>query len=111
MKKLAGSTTILNLMQATARKAHNYLLFSSFAQIARAEGHEQLAEIFAGKGTIEQSHACYFYSLLSKQLDPVEDDHETWSAFFNQLAQVAEAEGFTNIGSMYTILLSGEKAS
>lgn len=105
MKKLIGTQTQTNLMQAIARKSQNHLLFASYAEIARNEGIEQIESLFVSKGEVEKKHARLLYDHLIKQLDPIDDDHEAWSSFFNQFTQVAFQEGFANIGTLYQVLL------
>lgn len=109
MQKLMGTQTQANLMHAIARKSQNYLLFSAYAEIARHEGIDQAQALFLSKCDVESQQARLLYDHLIKQLDPIDDGFEDWSAFFSQLTQISYQEGFADIGLMYQVLLAGSK--
>ena len=62
--KYAGTKTEKNLMEAFAGESQARNKYTYFAEIAKREGYEQLAEIFLSTARNEQEHARLWFDAL-----------------------------------------------
>ena len=65
MKELEGSKTLANLLAAFAGESQAAMKYGIYAAKAKADGYEQIAEIFTKTAENEQQHAKIWYKLIN----------------------------------------------
>lgn len=120
MKSIKGTKTAENLLKAFAGESQARNRYTYYASRARAEGYQQIANIFQETADNEKEHAERFFSFLcheyyGEQLSiqaeyPIglgttlenlgyaaAGEHEEWSLLYPGYADVAKSEGFADI--------------
>ena len=120
MKSIKGTKTAENLLKAFAGESQARNRYTYYASRARAEGYQQIANIFQETADNEKEHAERFFSFLcheyyGEQLfiqaeypiglgTTLENlgyaaagEHEEWSLLYPGYADVAKSEGFADI--------------
>ena len=104
--ELKGSKTEQNLMAAFAGESQARNKYTYYAQMAREEGMEQIADIFEETARNEQEHAKLWFKALHGDKVPttavnLEDaaagENYEWTDMYESFAETAKAEGFAKI--------------
>ncbi len=125
---LAGSKTQVNLMKAFTGESQARNRYTYFASVAKKEGYEQIADIFTETANNEKEHAKVFYKFIqasnvefctkmphcygnthSNLLCAAEGEREEWSNLYPSFADIADEEGFYEIGVAFRLIASVEK--
>ncbi len=102
--ELKDSKTAANLAYAFAGESQARNKYTYFAEVARAEGYEQIAAIFEMTANNEKEHAKLWFKELGLLGSTAENlkaaamgEHEEWTEMYKNFAQVADEEGFNSI--------------
>lgn len=104
--ELKGSRTEQNLMNAFAGESQARNKYTYFANQARKEGLDHIAEIFEETARNEQEHARLWFqhlnggtiSTTAENLKAAaEGENYEWTSMYKEFAEVAREEGFTQI--------------
>ena len=106
---LKGTKTEKNLMKALAGESIARNKYSYFADQARKEGNEDLANFFDRLSKNEKEHARLWYKLLKGEVgDSLENlkvaaqgEHDEWTDMYVQFANDAKEEGFLEIAKLF----------
>jgi len=115
--ELNGSKTEKNLYTAFAGETQAFAKYSYFAEKAKNEGYEQIAEIFNYTAQNELEHAKLWFKALGFLHDTTAGNLETarsgenfeWSQMYKEFAETAEEEGFIQIARMFRGVAEIEK--
>ena len=114
--ELKGSRTEQNLLAAFSGEsmARNKYLF--FAEKARMEGKEEVAELFEQMAQNEGMHGKLLYQRLkgvgnsaANLQEASQGEYGEWSSMYPSFAQVAREEGFAEIGTLFDAISQIEK--
>lgn len=128
-KSIKGTQTEKNLLTSFAGESQARMRYTYFAGVARKEGYEQMAAIFEETANQEMEHAkrmfkyleggmveitaSYPAGVIGTTVDNLKaaaaGEHEEWSLDYPHFADVAEAEGFKEIATMYRLIAKAEK--
>lgn len=128
-KSLKGTQTEKNLLKAFAGESQARNRYEFAAKVAKEEGYEQIAAIFAETAAQEQQHAKRFFRFLEggmveitatypggkidttreNLLAAAEGEHEEWSLLYPEFARIAEAEGFIQVATAFKAISMAEK--
>lgn len=117
MDSLKGTQTEKNLMLSFAGESQARMRYTYFASVAKKEGYEQIAAIFTETADQEKEHAKRFFKFLEggdleitatypagkigttaeNLLAAAMGENEEWSEAYPHMAEVAQAEGFTQV--------------
>lgn len=104
----AGTKTEKNLMEAFAGESQARNKYTYFANIAKQEGYEQLAEIFLKTARNEQEHARIWFQELGhlgntaqNLLAAAEGENYEWTDMYERMARDAEEEGFHELAERF----------
>ncbi len=104
--ELKGSKTEQNLMAAFAGESQARNKYTYFAEMARQEGMEQIADIFEETARNEQEHAKLWFKALNGDKIPTtvenlaaaaEGENYEWTDMYKGFAETAKEEGFQKI--------------
>ena len=132
MKDLKGTKTAENLMKAFAGESQARNRYTYYSSIAKKDGFVQIANIFAETAENEKEHAKRFFKFLVASMNeemvsinaayPVAmgntklnllaaaaGENEEWSELYPQFADVADAEGFPEIATVFRKISEVEK--
>ena len=106
--KLEGSQTEKNLSAAFAGESQARNKYTYFASVAKAEGYEQIAAIFAETAGNEKEHAEVEFKFL-KGIGTTKDnlkiaaagEHYEWTDMYPSFEKVAREEGFIEIANAF----------
>ena len=116
--KLEGSKTEANLIAALAGESQASVKYQLYAQKARQDGYEEIAQVFETTSRNERAHAQQWYEFLhGGQMAGTEEnlklaasgEHYEWSDMYPAFAKIAEEEGFTEIAKKMQLIASIEK--
>ncbi len=116
--KLEGSKTEANLIAALAGESQASVKYQLYAQKARQDGYEEIAQVFETTSRNERAHAQQWYEYLhGGQMAATEEnlrlaadgEHYEWSDMYPAFAKEAEAEGFGEIAKKMQLIASIEK--
>src|SRR5574344_838046 len=128
-KSIKGTQTEKNLMHSFAGESQARMRYTYFASAAKKEGYEQIAAIFTETADQEKEHAKRMFKYLEGGMVEITasfpagvigttlenlqaaaaGEHEEWSLDYPHFADVAEAEGFKEIATMYRLIAKAEK--
>lgn len=128
-KSIKGTRTEHNLLASFAGESQARSRYTLFAQKAKEEGYEQIAEIFLITAEQELSHAKQFFSLLEGGMVEIKaaypagvvadtktnlaeaaaGEREEWGELYSSFADIAEEEGFPRIAAIYRNIAKVEK--
>lgn len=102
--ELKGSKTEKNLQTAFAGESQARNKYTYFANVARKEGMNQIAEIFEETARNEQEHARLWFEVLGG-IGSTDDnlkaaaagENYEWTTMYKEFADTAREEGFTKI--------------
>ncbi len=115
--KLLGSKTHANLKAAFSGESEARNKYTFFAQKAREDGYEQIAAIFEETAANERAHAELWFSYLTGGMGTTEEnlysaaegEHYEWTDMYDQFAQEAQEEGFTEIAAKFRMVANVER--
>ena len=117
MPELKGSKTEKNLATAFAGESQARNKYTYFASVAKKEGFEQIAAIFAQTAENEKEHAKMWFKELgglgdtaSNLLAAAEGENYEWTDMYDTFAKEAEEEGFTAIAARFRMVAAIEKS-
>ena len=127
-KKLSGTKTEQNLINAYAGESQARNRYTYFAKQAKEEGYEQIAEIFCMTADNEKEHAKLFYEYIGNtrghvnaeypfELGTTEEnlesaaagEKEEWSFLYADAEKTAREEGFDEIADTFHHVIEAEK--
>ena len=108
--QLKGTKTEKNLRSAFMGESMARNKYTYFAEHARKEGRDDVAEFFETLARNEMEHARVWYKLLYGELgDTIENlqiaaegEHEEWTDMYVRFANEAKEEGFDEIANLFT---------
>jgi rubrerythrin len=129
MAMLKGSQTEKNLLQAFGGESQARNRYTYFSSQAKKEGYEQIAWFFADTAENEKEHAKRFFALLQggeleisaaflagkigkteENLESAaEGERQEWGTLYPNFAEVADGEGFPEIGRLFRMTSVAEK--
>ncbi|MBR3791642.1 MAG: rubrerythrin family protein [Clostridia bacterium] len=117
MKELKGSQTENNLLAAYAGESQARTKYTIFAEKARKEGYEQIANIFLETANNERAHATLWFELLKSGIksteynlfDAAEGEKYEWEDMYAGFAKTAREEGYTDIAALFELVAKVEK--
>lgn len=134
MKNLKGTKTAENLLKSFAGESQARNRYTFYASIAKKEGFVQIQNLFIETADNEKEHAERFFKFLAGSdlngtaleindagypialgstkenlLAAAAGEHEEWTELYPAFADVAEAEGFTDIAFVYRKIAEVEK--
>ena len=121
MKSVKGTKTEKNLLKSFAGESQARMRYTYFASKAKKEGYEQIAGVFAETADQEKEHAERFFKFLDGGMLEITatfpagiigttrqnleaaaaGEHEEWTELYNHFADTADAEGFTEIATVW----------
>lgn len=127
-KRLRGTKTEQNLINAFAGESQARNRYTYFAKKAKEEGYEQIAEIFCMTADNEKEHAKLFYEDLGDirghvdaeypfELGTTEEnlesaaagEKEEWSFLYADGEKTAREEGFDDVADTFHYVIEAEK--
>ena len=115
--ELKGSKTEQNLMTAFAGESQARNKYTYFASVAKKEGYEQIAEIFARTADNEKEHAKLWFKLLGELGNTAQNlaaaaagENYEWTDMYATFAREAEEEGFLEIAAKFRAVAAIEKS-
>ena len=114
--KYQGTQTEKNLQAAFAGESQARNKYTYFASVAKKEGLEQMAEIFARTADNEKEHAKLWFKELGgigttadNLLAAAEGENYEWTDMYDGFAKTADEEGFTLLGEKFRMVAAIEK--
>lgn len=115
--ELKNTKTGENLRQALAGESIARNKYTYFAQVARANGDEQIATAFEQMAKNEMMHAKFWFEqLFGKQTDTAsclmiaaKGEYQEWHSMYPEFAKQAREEGFESIAIMFEKVAAIEK--
>ena len=108
VNKYAGTKTEKNLQEAFAGESQARGKYTYFAEVARAEGYEQIAAIFETTAYNEQIHARMWFDALGNigstadnLKAAAEGENYEWTDMYDRMAKEADEEGFHEIAEKF----------
>ena len=128
MTSIKGTQTELNLLKSFAGESQARMRYTFFAKVAKDEGYEQIAAIFSETADQEMTHSKRMFKYLEGGMVEItatypagkigttaenlkaaaEGENEEWTDLYPHFAEVAEAEGFKEIATMYRMITKAE---
>ena len=117
MKKLKGTKTESNLMNAFAGESMARNKYTYYASKAKKEGYVQIAAIFEETANNEKEHAKLWFKLLHDGVpetivnlqDAANGENFEWTDMYAGYAKVAREEGFEDIAKAFELTAAIEK--
>lgn len=127
-KSIKGTQTEVNLLTTFAGESQARNRYTYYASVAKKEGYEQIAAIFEETANQEKEHAKRMFKYLEggmveikasypagtisttaeNLLAAANGENEEWSELYPKFADIAEAEGFKEIATMYRAISKAE---
>ena len=114
--ELKGTKTEQNLWEAFEGESQARNKYTYFAEVARREGYEQLAEIFLTTARNEQEHARLWFDALggiqgtaANLKAAAEGENYEWTDMYQDFAKTAEEEGFPELAQRFRLVAEIEK--
>ena len=121
MKSVKGTLTEKNLLKSFAGESQARNRYNFFASVAKKEGFEQIAGVFAETADQEKEHAKKFFKYLEggdleitatypagkigttseTLVAAAAGEHEEWDVLYAEFAKVADEEGFAEIAETF----------
>lgn len=114
-----GSRTQANLMAAFAGESQARNRYTFYADKAKKDGYEQIADIFQETADNEKEHAEIWFKKLHSDsipetaanlLDAAAGENYEWTEMYKEFERVATEEGFTQIAALFKMVGSIEKS-
>lgn len=130
MAQLKGTQTEQNLLKAFAGESQARNRYDYFASVAKKEGLEQIAALFAETALNEKEHAKRFFKFLEGGMVEItatypagkigttlenlkaaaDGENEEWTELYPMFARIAREEGFPEIGVIFEKIAMVERA-
>lgn len=114
--KYSGTQTEKNLMTAFTGESEARNKYTFFADIARKEGYEQIADIFLKTAANEQEHAELWFNELNGVGDTsynlsaaAAGENYEWTDMYAGFAKTAEEEGFPALAARFRMVAEIER--
>lgn len=127
-KSIKGTQTEINLLTTFAGESQARMRYTYYAGVAKKEGYEQIAAIFEETANQEKEHAKRMFKYLEggmveikasypagiisttaeNLLAAANGENEEWTELYPKFADIAEAEGFKEIATMYRAISKAE---
>jgi rubrerythrin len=127
-KTFKGTRTEQNLLKSFAGESQARNRYQLYAEVARQEGYEQIANIFMETAHQEKEHARRFFSFLEGGMVEItamypagvvgttmenlkaaaEGENEEWTLLYPEFARVAEEEGFKAAATAFKMIAKVE---
>lgn len=111
LKELKGTKTEANLQEAFAGESMARNKYTYYANKARKEGYNYIAEMFEETATNELAHAKLWFKLLhdgndipdtaTNLADAAAGENYEWTDMYDRMAKEAREEGFTQIAALF----------
>ena len=115
--KYEGTKTERNLMDAFAGESQARNKYTYFADVARKEGYQQIADIFLETANNERAHAKLWCSALGSIKDTkmnlehaADGENYEWTDMYDRFAKDAEEEGFKQQAERFREVAAIEKS-
>ena len=116
MNKYAGTESEKNILAAFAGESQARNKYIYFAQVAKAEGNDKIADIFTKTANNEENHA----KMWLNELDGIGDtktnlttaangENYEWTDMYENFAKTAEEEGFPELAFKFRMVGAIEK--
>ncbi len=112
----AGTQTEKNLQTAFAGESQARNKYTVWAELAKREGFEQIADLFLKTADNERAHAkMWFWELggfgtTAENLEAAADgENEEWTDMYVGFAETAEKEGFPELAAKFRMVADIEK--
>ena len=129
MPSLKGTETEKNLLKAFAGESQARNRYTYFASQAKKDGYEYVAAVFEETASQEKEHAKRFFKFLEGGnleitamfpagiIGPTGEnlkaaaagEHEEWEIIYPNFAEVAKAEGFSDVAATFNAIAVAEK--
>ncbi len=117
MKDLKGSQTRDNLLAAFAGESQARNKYTFFAEKARRDGYEQIADLFLETANNERAHAQLWFETLNDGLKSTdynllaaaEGENYEWTDMYAGFAKTAREEGYNEIAALFELVAKVEK--
>ena len=116
MNKYAGTQTEKNLQTAFAGESQARNKYTYFSAVAKQEGLDKIADIFAKTANNEEQHAKMWFEELggigdtTSNLNAAADgENYEWTDMYDGFAKTAEKEGFTELAAKFRAIAEIEK--
>ena len=113
--KYKGTETEKNLAAAFAGETQARSKYTYFASVAKKEGYEQIAAIFAATADNEKEHAKMWFKELqglgntAENLESAADgENYEWTDMYAGFAETAEKEGFPELARRFRLVAAIE---
>ena len=114
--KYTGTQTEKNLQAAFAGESQARNKYTYFASVAKKQGYEQIAALFLKTAENEKEHAKLWFKELSgigdtaeNLLSAAEGENYEWTDMYEEFANTAEEEGFTELAKRFRLVAAVEK--
>ena len=115
-RRYAGTQTEKNLHTAFAGESEARNKYTYFAEVAKSQGYEQLAELFLKTAANEQAHAKLWFTELGGIGDTAanlaaaaDGENYEWTDMYAGFAETAEKEGFADLAAKFRLVAAIEK--
>ena len=115
-RRYAGTQTEKNLHTAFAGESEARNKYTYFAEVAKSQGYEQLAELFLKTAANEQAHAKLWFTELGGIGDTAanlaaaaDGENYEWTDMYAGFAETAEKEGFADLAAKFRLVATIEK--
>lgn len=106
---LKGTKTEQNLLKAFAGESMARNKYTYYANKAKKEGYEQIANLFLETANNEKEHAKIWFKLLHDGVpstvenlkDAANGENYEWTDMYSQMAKDAKEEGFDHIAKLF----------
>lgn len=117
MKVLEGSKTQANLIAAFAGESQARNKYTYYADKARKDGYNQIADLFTETACNEKAHAEIWFKLLNGEIsdtaanlkDAAAGENFEWTDMYARFADEARDEGFEHIAFLFDEVAKIEK--
>ncbi|MBS4785281.1 MAG: rubrerythrin family protein [Clostridiales bacterium] len=112
------SRTWANLMSAFAGESQARVKYMIYAEKAKEQGYEVIADIFRATSDNEHAHATLWLQAIHEGMipdtlanlrDAAAGENFEWSSMYRDYAQVAREEGYTQLAAAFELVSRVEK--
>lgn len=116
MNKYEGTQTEKNLQAAFAGESQARNKYTYFAEVAKEQGFEQIADLFIKTANNEREHAKMWFKELAgigntddNLKAAAEGENYEWTDMYEDFAKTAEEEGFKTLATKFRLVAAIEK--
>ncbi len=126
---MKGTETEKNLLKAFAGESQAMNRYTFYANVAKKEGYEQIAAIFAETAEQEREHAKRFFKFLKGGMveiaasfpagvishtpdnlrEAAQGEYDEWAELYPEYADVAQREGFHEVEAIFRAVAKVEQ--